>query len=106
MDGKKTNMNNAFMGRTLNFVNVQNYGVSGNLITGQNGLSQLRLNVTDPLTNEVIEDVGYPNFMINTNQVNTAIKGLTDETIFILLHNRPPSAEELKKIKQASQNPY
>ena len=106
MDGKKTNINNAFMGRSLNFVNVQNYGVSGNLITGQNGQSQLRLNITDPLTNEVIEDVGYPNFMINTNQVNTAIKGLTDETIFILLHNRQPTAAELKQIKQVSQNPY
>jgi len=106
MDGKKTNINNAFMGRSLNFVNVQNYGVSGNLVTGQNGQSQLRLNITDPLTNEVIEDVGYPNFMINSNQVNTAIKGLTDETIFILLHNRQPTAAELKQIKQASQNPY
>lgn len=106
MDGKKTNMDNAFMGRTLNFVNVQNYGVSGNLITGQNGLSQLRLNITDPITKEVIEDVGYPNFMINTNQVNTAIKGLTDETIFILLNNRQPTPAELKKIKQVSQNPY
>lgn len=106
MDGKKTNIDNAYMGRTLNFVNVQNYGVSGNLITGQNGLSQLRLNITDPLTKEVIEDVGYPNFMINANQVNTAIKGLTDETIFILLYNRQPTAAELKKIKQASQNPY
>jgi hypothetical protein len=106
MDGKKTNMNNAFMGRTLNFINVQNYGVSGNLVTGQNGLSQLRINVTDPITKEVVEDVGYPNFMINANQVDTAIKGLTDETIFILLHNRQPTAAELKQIKQASQNPY
>lgn len=107
LDGGKTTINNAYMGRGLNFVNVRNYGVSGNLVTGQNGLSSLRINITDPKTNKVlVEDLAYPNgFLLDENKVNTAVLGLTDQRIFELLYNRQPSAAELKELQQSSQKP-
>ena len=102
LDGKKTNVSNAFIGNGLDFINVNYYGVSANLVTRQNGLSSLRLNITDPVTNEILqEDLGYPKGgLIAKNKVNTAIKSLTDEMVFEILYNRKPTAAELKKIKQ------
>jgi hypothetical protein len=102
LDGKKTNVSNAYMGNGLNFVNVNHYSVSANLVTEQTGLSSIRLNVTDPITGEILqEDLGYPKgFLLEKNKVNAAIKGLTDEIIFEILYDRKPTAAELKKIKQ------
>lgn len=101
IDGKQTNINNAYMGKAVDFLNVKHYGVSGNLVTGQDGLSSIRLNITDPNTNKVlIQDLAYPDFNIPANQVNNAVLGLTDERIFELLYNRKPSAAELKTLRQ------
>lgn len=102
LDGQKTNIGNAYMGNALNFKNVRHYSVSGNLETEQNGLSSLRLNISDPNTGEVIvEDLGYPNGgLMAANKINSAIKGLTDETIFEMLYKRKPTAAELKKLQQ------
>jgi hypothetical protein len=101
IDGGKTNINNAYMGKATDFTNVRHYGVSGNLVTSQDGMSSIRLNITDPNTNEVlIQDLAYPNFNIPANQVNKAVLGLTDEIIFELLYNRKPSAAELKTLRQ------
>ena len=100
IDGGKTNINNAYMGKATDFTNVRHYGVSGNLVT-IDGMSSIRLNITDPNTNEVlIEDLAYPDFNIPANQVNKAVLGLTDERIFELLYNRKPSASELKTLRQ------
>jgi hypothetical protein len=102
LDGKKTNVGNAFMGNSLNFINVRHYSVSGNLVTNQNGLSSIRLNISDPTTGEVIvEDLGYPRGgLIEKNKVLPAMQGLTDQTIFEMLYNRKPTAAELKKLQQ------
>jgi hypothetical protein len=102
LDGEKTNVGNAFMGNSLNFINVRHYSVSGNLVTNQNGLSSIRLNISDPTTGEVIvEDLGYPRGgLIEKNKVNAAMQGLTDQTIFEMLYNRKPTAAELKKLQQ------
>jgi hypothetical protein len=102
LDGKKTNVSNAYLGNGLDFINVNHYGVSANLVTRQNGLSSIRLNITDPITGEILqEDLGYPKGgLIAKNKVNAAIKGLTDEIVFEILYNRKPTAAELKKIKQ------
>ena len=102
MDGSKTNIANAYMGNALNFVNVRYYAVSGNLETEQNGLSSIRLNVTDPRTGEVLtEDLGYPNGGLMTpERINAAIKGLNDEVIFEMLYKRKPNAAELKQLQQ------
>jgi hypothetical protein len=89
------------MGKATDFTNVRHYGVSGNLVTSQDGMSSIRLNITDPNTNEVlIQDLAYPDFNIPANQVNNAVLGLTDERIFELLYNRKPSAAELKTLRQ------
>lgn len=102
LDGKKTNVSNAYLGNGLDFINVNHYGVSANLVTRQNGLSSIRLNIKDPITGEILqEDLGYPKGgLIAKNKVNTAIKSLTDEMVFEILYNRKPTAAELKKIKQ------
>jgi hypothetical protein len=102
IDGKKTNIKNAYLNNDSDFINVNHYGVSGNLVTRQNGLSSIRLNVIDPISGEILtEDLDYPKGgLIQENKINTAIKGLTDEIIFELLYNRKPTAAELKKIKQ------
>lgn len=102
LDGGKTNIGNAYMGNALNFINVRHYSVSGNLVTTQDGLSSIRLNISDPNTGEVIqENLGYPKGgLIQKNMVNDAQKGLTDEIIFEMLYNRKPTAAELKKLQQ------
>jgi hypothetical protein len=102
LDGEKTNVGNAFMGNALNFINVRHYSVSGNLVTNQNGLSSIRLNVSDPRTGEVIvEDLGYPRGgLIDKNKVLPAMQGLTDQVIFEMLYNRKPTAAELKQLQQ------
>lgn len=101
IDGGKTNISNSYMGKATDFVNVRHYGVSGNLVTSQDGLNSIRLNITDPTTNKVlIQDLAYPDFNIPANQVNNAVLGLTDERIFELLNNRKPSASELKTLRQ------
>lgn len=102
IDGGKTNIGNAYMGNALNFVNVRHYSVSGNLETEQNGLSSIRLNISDPYTGEVIqEDFGYPiNGLMTPERINAAIKGLNDEVIFEMLYKRKPNAAELKQLQQ------
>lgn len=102
LDGGKTNIGNAYLGNALNFINVRHYSVSGNLVTNQNGLSSLRLNVTDPTTGQVlVEDLGYPRGgLIQKNKVLPAMQGLTDQVIFEMLYNRKPTAAELKKLQQ------
>jgi len=102
LDGKKTNISNAFMGNALNFINVRHYGVSGNVVTNQNGMSSLRLNVTDPYTGQIIqENLAYPKGgLVAKNKINSAMKGLTDEVIFEMLYNRKPTLEELKQLQQ------
>jgi len=102
LDGGKTNIGNAYMGNSLNFINVRHYSVSGNLVTLEDGTSSIRLNVSDPQTGEVIqENLGYPKGgLIQKNMVNDAQKGLTDQVIFEMLYNRKPTAAELKKLQQ------
>jgi hypothetical protein len=102
LDGGKTNVGNAYMGNSLNFINVRHYSVSGNLVTLEDGTSSIRLNVSDPQTGEVLqENLGYPRGgLIQKNMVNDAQKGLTDQVIFEMLYNRKPTAAELKKLQQ------
>jgi hypothetical protein len=103
LDGLPTNIGNSFMGNALNFVNVNHYTVSGNVVKSKNsGLYQVRVNVTDPKTGKVIvEDLGHPSGgLIEENMVIPAIQGLTDERVFEMLYNRKPTNEELKQLQQ------
>jgi hypothetical protein len=102
LDGKRTNVGNAFLGNALDFINVRNYSVSGNIVTDQLGMSSIRLNISDPITGKVIvEDLAYPRGgLIEKNKIAPAIQGLTDQAIFEMLYNRPPTAAELKQLQQ------
>jgi len=88
LDGQQTNVGNAFLGNTLSFPNVNYYSVSANVIKADNSdLYQVRLNVSDPRTGEVIvEDLGYPSGgLLEKNKVNAALTKLTDQAIFEML---------------------
>ena len=102
LDGKKTNVGNSFLGNPLDFINVRHYPVSGNIVTDQLGMSSIRLNISDPITGKVIvEDLAYPRGgLIQKNKIAPAIQGLTDQAIFEMLYNRPPTAAELKQLQQ------
>ena len=102
LDGQQTTRANAFLGNTLSFPNVNHYSVSANVVKSENSdLYHVRLNVTNPITGEkIVEDLGYPTGgLIEKNKISAALSGLTDQRIFELLYHRPPTAEEMKKLK-------
>jgi hypothetical protein len=107
MDGKKTNIGNAYLGR-LDFSNVDYYGVSGNIIKSPNtGLYSIRVNLTDPITKKtIVEDFSYPSkSWIDEGKIHAALTGLTDARIFEMIYGRTPTTKELNAIQKGSQNP-
>lgn len=107
IDGQVTNYANSYLGN-LDFPNRKFYGVSGNVVQDEvSGLYSLRINLTDPITKQlVVQNLAYPSGgLIEQNKIAPALQGLTDSKIFQMIYNRNPTEKELEKIKQASQNP-
>jgi hypothetical protein len=107
LDGGVTNYANSYLGN-LDFPNRQYYGVSGNVVQDKSsGLYSLRINLTDPITKQlVVQNLAYPSGgLIQQNKIAPALQGLTDSKIFQMIYGRNPTEKELEKIKQASQKP-
>lgn len=100
VDGKRTNLANSFLTR-VDFPNVKNYGVSGNIIkTG--GKYSVRLNMIDPKTKKVIvTDLPYPSSgLIDEGKIVPALQNLSDAAIFEMINNRVPSVKDLERLKE------
>lgn len=104
-DGGTTTVANAALGPT-DFFNVKSFGVSGNLksIDGGNTYS-LRLNIYNPLTKTVQEDVPYPR-MLTESEVVPIMQGLTDAAIYELINEKSATSAELQRLQRASKNPF
>lgn len=105
LDGGPTTISNSFINKTR-FPKVKHYGVSGNVVN-QNGGYSVRINLTDPHTGKVlVEDLPYPaGGLIDEDKIAVALQNLSDSEIFQMLHNRPATAADLQKLKQASKKP-
>ena len=100
-----TNISNAALGPT-NFSNVKSYGMSGNIVSGDGGVTySLRLNIYDPKTGNLNEDIPYPRLLLE-GEVAPLLKGLTDASIYELINNKKSATKpELQKLQNNSKNP-
>jgi len=102
--GGPTTIKNAALNPT-NFVNVKSYGTSGNIVSGDGGVTySLRLNIYDPSTKILHEDVPYPRMLLES-EVVPLMNQLTDASLYQLLNNKVPTNAELKKLQNTSKNP-
>lgn len=107
-NNKDTSISNAYLGKT-DFPNTgqYGYGVSGNIVTQTGDSYSIRLNIFDPESGQWRENIPYPRSgTISKEQLNTAMKGLSDAAIYEILHEQPATINDLKRVKQYSQNPF
>lgn len=99
-----TTPNNSYLA-SIDFPSVDIYGVKGNLIQS-GGLYQIKITVFDPIKKEWVNDISYPRGgLMQKEKIAAAMSNLNDSAIFELLYDRPPTAVELKAIKEASNIP-
>jgi hypothetical protein len=100
-----SNHDNAYLGK-MDFPSVNIFGVVGNIQKSSSGKYSIRISAYDPVRKQWFEDISYPrNQLVREDQVVPLMAGLNDAAVFELLNERPPSAEELKIIQQASKKP-
>jgi hypothetical protein len=100
-----TNVSNAALGPT-DFFNVKSFGVSGNIVSQDFGRTySLRLNVYDPVTKKLQEDIPYPR-MLTEAEVTGTMQGLTDASLYQLIRDKVPTNTDLQKLQKASKNPF
>ena len=99
-----TTSNNSYL-TAIDFPSVDVYGVKGNIIQSD-GLYGYKLAVFDPLKKEWVNDISYPRGgLMQKERLAAAMGNLNDAMIFELIYDRPPTAAELKLIKEASKIP-
>jgi hypothetical protein len=100
-----TTISNAALGPTT-FSNVKSYGMSGNIVSGDGGVTySLRLNIYDPNTKKLYEDIPYPR-LVSEGEVAPLLQGLTDASIYELINNKKSATKpELQKLQNNSKNP-
>lgn len=100
-----TNVKNAALGPT-HFPNVKSYGLSGNINTSDRGASiSLRMNIYDPVSGKVHEDIPYPRLLL-PGEVVGVMRGLTDESIHELITRKKEATQtDLKNLQEASKKP-
>ena len=100
-----TNVSNAALGPT-DFFNVTSFGVSGNIVSQDFGRTySLRLNVYDPVTKKLQEDISYPRMLTEAEVIGT-MQGLTDASLYQLIRDKVPTNTDLQKLQKASKNPF
>ena len=104
-EGGPTNVANAALGPTK-FFNVKSFGVSGNIITNDRGRTySLRLNIYDPVTKSLQEDIPYPRLLLES-EVVPIIQGLTDAAIYEIKNEKSATKTDLQRLQKASKNPF
>lgn len=103
-DGGPTTISNSMLGPT-DFFNVKSFGVSGNLKTMDGGKTySLRLNIYNPLTKTVQEDIPYPR-VLTEGEVVPIMQGLTDASVYELINEKSATSGELQRLQRASKIP-
>ena len=104
-EGGPTNVANAALGPT-DFYNVKSFGVSGNIVSGDGGRTySLRLNIYDPITKSLQEDIPYPRLLLES-EVVPIMQGLTDAAIYEIKNEKSATKTDLQRLQKASKNPF
>lgn len=91
----------------LDFPNVKSLGVKGDVREVGVGKYSIRLNIRDPRTGLLVEDLAYPkNSLPTQEEAMTYMRSINDITAFELLYGKSPSAAELKEIQKAKDKPF
>jgi len=100
-----TTSKNAYLS-SVDFPNVQIYGVKANVIQASAGRYTLRLAVYDPVEKKWYNDIQYPRKgLLNDEQGGKAIVQLNDAAIHELIYEKPMTSADAKKLQNASQKP-
>lgn len=100
-----SNHNNAYLGK-IDFPSVNIYGVKANIEQPSPGKYSIRVSAYDPITKKWYEDLSFPREqLVREDQVIPLMSQLNDAAVFELLNERTPTAEDLKRIKEASKKP-
>jgi hypothetical protein len=104
-EGGPTNVSNSALGPT-DFFNVKSFGVSGNVVSGDGGRTySLRLNIYDPITKSLQEDIPYPRMLLES-EVIPLMQGLTDAAIYEIKNEKSATKTDLQRLQKASKNPF
>jgi hypothetical protein len=88
------------------FFNVKSFGVSGNIVSGDGGKTySLRLNIYNPITKSLQEDVPYPRMLLES-EVVPIMQGLTDASVYEIINERSATKTDLQRLQKASKNPF
>lgn len=100
-----TNISNSALGPT-DFFNVKSFGVSGNIVSGDGGRTySLRLNIYNPITKSLQEDIPYPR-MLTEAEVVPLMQGLTDASVYEIINEKSATKTDLQRLQKASKNPF
>lgn len=92
----------------IDFPSIRNYGVKANLQKpfGQGENVSLRLSIFDPITGKFHEDIPFPRTgSIPKEKVAEALINLNDSNIYELINEKAPTANDLKRLQQATKKP-
>jgi hypothetical protein len=103
---EKTSWSNSKLGK-IDFPYVDVFGVTGNIEQTLPGQYSIRLNIRDPRTGEVVEDLPWPQRSLATEkEAMTYMRQVNNITAFELLYGRSPSAAEIKQLQKAQTKPF
>lgn len=106
--GSDSNWNNSYL-NAIDFPSVKNYGVKANLEQpfGQPGSYSIRLSIFDPSTGKTHNDIPFPrNGSIPQDKLAEALINIGDAGIYELINGKPATANDLKRIQQATKKPF
>ena len=100
-----SNHNNAFLNK-IDFPSMQNYGIKANIVEPSPGKYSIRLSIFDPIKQTWHEDVPFPrNQLITEDGIAGALIGLNDAVAYELVNEKPATANDLKRLQQATKKP-
>jgi hypothetical protein len=85
---------------------VSNFGIKGDIEKLKFGGYALKVHIFDPVTKQWYDNIevgrGTP---MDKAQVVKMLEGLDDSSLFQLIHEKPPTNEDLIIIKEAAKKP-
>jgi hypothetical protein len=106
--GAESNWNNSYL-NAIDFPSVKSYGVKANLEQpfGQPGSYSIRLSISDPITGKIHNDIPFPRTgSIPQNKLAEALINLSDAGVYELINGKPATANDLKRVQQATKKPF